>query len=77
MTHNSQRLTIQRFMASGKSITPLIAWKLCKCFTLSQRIGEIKRDFTVRRCMVNVGTKRVASYWIPAARERAKAMCAA
>lgn len=76
-THVSQRLAIQRHMAAGKTITLLIAWKLCRCFTLSQRIGEIKRDFTVRSRMVTVGKKRVAEYWMPAARERARAMCAA
>jgi hypothetical protein len=74
---DSQRLAIQRFMAAGKPITPLIAWKLCRCFTLSQRIGEIKREFTVRSRMVMVGGKRVAEYWIPAARERVRAMCSA
>lgn len=77
MNQVSQRLAIQRHMAAGKTITPFLAWKLCRCFTLSQRVSEIKRDFTVRSRMVRVGKKLVAEYWMPAARERARAMCAA
>jgi hypothetical protein len=65
---SSQRLEIQRHLAKGKSITPLVAFTKFNCLTLSQRIGEIKRaGFHVEREMVNVGEKRVASYYFPRA----------
>lgn len=61
----SQRLDIQRHLAKGHSLTPLQALAKFNCLTLSQRIGEIKRDgFHVEREMVSVGDKRVASYRI-------------
>lgn len=61
----SQRLAIQRHLAKGLSLTPLQAFTKFNCLTLSQRIGEIKRDgFHVEREMVCVGEKRVARYRI-------------
>jgi hypothetical protein len=69
MNTDSQRLQIQRHLASGRTITPLIAFSKYNCLTLSQRIGEIKRaGFHVEREMVNVGEKRVARYSIPGAK---------
>jgi hypothetical protein len=68
MTHDSQRLQIQRHLAKGRSITPLVAFTKFNCLTLSQRIGEIKRaGFHVEREMVTVGDKRVARYTMPGA----------
>lgn len=59
----SQRLAIQRYLAMGLSITPIQALEKFGCLTLSQRIGEIKRDgFKVQSTMIRVGEKRVASY---------------
>jgi hypothetical protein len=59
----SQRLAIQRYLAMGHAITPLQALEKFGCLTLSQRIGEIKRDgFKVQSTMIQVGSKRVASY---------------
>jgi hypothetical protein len=59
----SQRLQVQRHLAKGLSITPLQALEKFGCLTLSQRIGEIKRDgFKVQSTMIEVGGKRVASY---------------
>jgi hypothetical protein len=47
----------------GHAITPLQALEKFGCLTLSQRIGEIKRDgFKVQSVMIRVGSKRVASY---------------
>ena len=63
MTHVSQKLNIQRHLAMGLSITPLQALQKYGCLSLSQRIGEIKRDgFKVQSTMIQVGGKRVASY---------------
>ena len=77
MNHESQRLKIQRFMASGETITPRIAYRICGTFCLSQRIAEIERDFKVDREWLTDGKKRVMSYWMPKARERARALVAA
>ncbi len=77
MTNESQRLAIQRFMAQGKAITPLICFKICGSFNLCQRIREIEKHFTVESRWTKCGKKRVKEYWIPAARERARAMVAA
>ena len=77
MTHDSQRIQIQRFMAQGRSITPLICYKLCGSLNLCQRIREIEKHFTVESRWVHVGKARVKEYWMPEARERARALCAA
>ena len=62
----SQRLEIQRHLAAGHSITPLVALRKFGCLSLSQRIGQIKRDgFPVVTKLVKVGpNKRVAEYRI-------------
>ncbi len=61
----SQRLEIQRYLAAGKTITPLQARDKFNCLALSQRIGEIKRDgFPVQTEIIQVGEKRVAQYSI-------------
>lgn len=64
MNHqNSQRLQIQRYLAQGHSITPLVAVTKFNCLALSQRMGEIRRSgFPVKTEMVKVGDKRVARY---------------
>lgn len=77
MNTDSQRLKIQRHMAAGKTITPLVCYKLCGSFNLCQRIREIEKHFTVESRWVTKGKSRFKEYWIPAARDRARAMVAA
>lgn len=77
MNHDSQRLQIQRYLAAGHTITIFEAATKFGCFALSQRITEIKRHFRVEAQMVKKRNKIVAQYHMPAARERARAMCAA
>ena len=68
MTHVSQRLQVLRHLAKGKSITPLQAFLRFNCLTLSQRIGELKREgWRIHSKLVNVDGKHVARYSIPSA----------
>lgn len=62
--HDSQRLSIQRHLAKGRSLTPLEALKRFGCMRLGARMWDLKREgWPVRKCMVRVGNgKRVASY---------------
>lgn len=65
MNHTSQKLCIQRHLAQGKSITPLLALRKFGCLSLSQRIGELKREkWPIKSEMVRIGSKRVARYSI-------------
>jgi hypothetical protein len=62
---DSIRLQLQRYLASGASITPLQALRKFNCLSLSQRIGELKRDrWPIKVELVKVGEKRVARYSI-------------
>ncbi len=77
MTHDSQRLEIQRWLAAGNTITIMESANRFGCFALSQRISEIKKHFKVDSVKVKRGRKWVAEYSMPRARERARARCAA
>jgi hypothetical protein len=50
----------------GEHLTPLSALERYKCFSLSQRMGELKRSgWPIRSQMVSVNSgKKVASYWL-------------
>lgn len=62
----SQRLEILRFLAQGKRITPLVAFRKFNCLTLSQRIAELRREgWPVHAEMVETHGKRVAEYSLP------------
>lgn len=59
----SQRIQILRLLAKGKSLTPLTALRLCGTLSLSQRIGELRREsWPIVSRMIRVGSKRVAEY---------------
>ncbi len=72
MNTETQRLKIQRILAKGETLTPLKALRLCRTFSLSQRIGELRREgWDIRTKLVKVGKSRVASYSLPGARKSA------
>ncbi len=51
-------------------MTPLKALRLCRTLSLSQRIGELRREgWDIETTMVKVGKSRVAKYSIPGARK--------
>lgn len=58
------RIQILRHLAKGHRLTPLQALSKFGCLSLSQRIGELKREmWPIKSEMVNVNGKRVASYY--------------
>lgn len=63
MTQKSQILA---YLKSGRSLTPLIALKKFGCLSLSQRIGELRRDgWMIRGSLTRVSKgKRVGMYWL-------------
>lgn len=61
----SQKLEVLRHLAQGKRLTTLSAWRLVGCLSLSQRIGELKREkWKIETRMVKLGRSRVAEYSI-------------
>lgn len=63
MKHTSQKLLVLRELAKGVKLTPLKALRMFGCLSLSQRVGELKRDrWPIKSRLVNVGGKRVAEY---------------
>lgn len=69
MTHDSQKLAIKRVLATGISLTPLSALRKVGTLSLSQRVGELRREgWPIASKMIRVGRKYVSSYWIPAAK---------
>lgn len=61
----SQKLEIQRALAKGDKLTPLLALNRFGCLSLSQRVGELKREgWPVKSKLIEIGGKRVAQYWI-------------
>lgn len=66
----SKTLQIQRWLTSGKSITPAIAFSRFHCLSLSQRIGELKRFWPIEDRMETRGSDRYKRYWIEEARSR-------
>ena len=53
-------------LKQGHRLTPLEALRMFNCLSLSQRVGELKRDgWPIRREMVQVNSgKSVACYWM-------------
>lgn len=65
MNTDSQRIKIQRWLAAGENITPLMALQKFGCMSLSQRIGELRRQrWPILTTMVKRGRSRFASYRI-------------
>ncbi|UZA25468.1 helix-turn-helix domain-containing protein [Moraxella bovis] len=63
----SQRQDIYNHLMTGASITPITALNLFGCFSLSQRLGELRRDFGVpilSKTVENADGKRYACYWL-------------
>ena len=69
MTHDSQRKRILRWLAQGKTLTPLQALRLFGTLSLSQRVGELRRKerWPIESKLIQVGGSRVAKYWLPKA----------
>lgn len=44
MNTDTKKLKIQRHLATGASITPMLAARRFHCYSLSQRIGDLTRD---------------------------------
>lgn len=62
---SSQRLQIQRYLASGRTLTPLQALEKFHCFRLAARVAEIKAaGHPVSTEMVQLGNTRIARYRI-------------
>lgn len=55
-----------RALKNGERLTPLTALEKYRCFSLSQRMGELRRaGWPIRSQMVSVNSgKKVASYWL-------------
>lgn len=53
-------------LKSGEKLTPLSALEKYKCFSLSQRMGELRRGgWPIRSEMVSVNSgKKVSCYWM-------------
>lgn len=63
----SQRLQIQSWLKSGRSITPMQALELCGCFRLSSVIYRLKYDYgmPIKTDMVYLPDgRRYAEYYI-------------
>jgi hypothetical protein len=50
----------------GEQLTPLSALEKYRCFSLSQRMGELRRSgWPIRSSMVSVNSgKKIACYWM-------------
>ncbi len=70
----SQRLRIQRWLAMGRTITPLQALRLFSTMALSQRCGELRKEgWPVVSRMVKLSSgKRVSQYRFDLSRMRGK-----
>ena len=53
-------------LKNGEKLTPLTALERYRCFSLSQRMGELRRGgWPIRSEMVRVNSgKKVAMYWM-------------
>jgi hypothetical protein len=59
----SQTLALQRYLAKGRSITPMDALKLFGCFRLGARIYDLKRSgWKIAKSTVERNGKRFAEY---------------
>lgn len=71
MNTDSQRIKIQRWLAAGESITPYMAMRKFRCMSLSQRIGELRRQrWPILTTMVKRGRSRFAQYSIDTSKRR-------
>jgi hypothetical protein len=63
---NTLQGKLLRAMQSGERLTPISALEGYQCFSLSQRIGELKRmGWPIQSRMIEVPSgKRVAEYWL-------------
>jgi hypothetical protein len=69
----SQRLQVQRYLAQGHRLTPLVAQKKFGSMRLGARVWELREEgWPIRSQLVPVGDgKHVAEYWIePTKRKR-------
>ncbi len=63
MNPRSQERQILRHLATGRPLTQLTAWKRFRCFRLSGRIFDLKRDgHDIVTTRVTRGGKTFASY---------------
>lgn len=63
--NDSKKLRIQRFLATGAAITPLSALRRFGCLSLSQRVGQLKREgWPIQSKTIKVNGSRVSKYWI-------------
>lgn len=63
----SQRQDIYNHLMTGATITPITALNLFGCFSLSQRLGELRRHFGVpiqSKTVETANGKRHACYWL-------------
>lgn len=65
----SQKERIREHLQRGGRLTPLQALQRFGCMTLSQRVGELKREgyrigSWMRLVRTKNGHKRVAEYWM-------------
>lgn len=67
MTHESQRLRILRWLASGETLTNWQAIRKWHFSTASQRVTEIRRQFPVNTRRIKLGRALVAEWSIPPA----------
>lgn len=53
-------------LQSGEKLTPIVALDKYRCFSLSQRMGELRRGgWPIRSQMVKVNSgKKIACYWM-------------
>lgn len=70
LTPGTQNYRIQRYLARGRTLTPLQALRLFGALRLGGRIHELKRyHYRIKRRMVELDSgKIVAQYFMPAAR---------
>lgn len=63
----SQRQQLYNYLMTGATIEPLTALNLFGCLSLSQRLGELRRDFNVpiqSKTQETTKGKRHACYWL-------------
>ena len=64
----SQKDAILAALQAGDRLTPLIALQRFQCFTLSQRVTELRAEgYNIRSTLIPNqpgGRKRIAEYWI-------------
>jgi hypothetical protein len=65
-TKGSMTWELLMALQRGEQLTPLSALEKYRCFSLSQRMGELRRSgWPIRSQMVSVNSgKKVASYWL-------------